>query len=441
MSGKTCSIVKITDDQTVGYRLTDITYAGELVANAGEAVTTVLDKIKNQLGDFEYFYDVEGRFVFQRCRNYVNVSWNSIVTQTDAELEAVATKEQYVLPNVEASPYSYRFEGNGLVNSLSNNPIINNIKNDFTVWGTRKSILGNELPIHMRFALDKKPTKYVSLEISDSDPRLTAYNKKYNASIKGQKSVTYDISKYDWRELIYQMARDYRKYNHIDDFNVLIAEKNPEFIGGVTGYEDYYTDMEGFWRQLYDPNPAKEKKDEYYPASAGTQAYWHINAVKDPGALNFWIDFMDTEGEIMKYSVPAIGRRKKVVNDKDVRSLYFKSVPTIIFYDKESDYNKKTGYSYFPMTDGVEKYFDLSSQKKSAAEEIDSLFYQNIYAQESISLTTIPIYYLEPNVSIYVKDDKNLNINGQYVISKLSIPLQHNGMMSISATKVVKKGE
>jgi hypothetical protein len=35
-----------------------------LVGNAGENVVTILDKIKNQLGDFEYFYDVDGKFVF-----------------------------------------------------------------------------------------------------------------------------------------------------------------------------------------------------------------------------------------------------------------------------------------------------------------------------------------------------------------------------------------
>ena len=58
------SLAKIIKGQPVGYRLTDITYAGELVGNVGENVVTILDKIKNQLGDFEYFYDVDGRFVF-----------------------------------------------------------------------------------------------------------------------------------------------------------------------------------------------------------------------------------------------------------------------------------------------------------------------------------------------------------------------------------------
>jgi hypothetical protein len=39
----------------------------------------MLDKIKNMLGDYEYFYDLDGRFVWQRKKTYINVSWNNIV--------------------------------------------------------------------------------------------------------------------------------------------------------------------------------------------------------------------------------------------------------------------------------------------------------------------------------------------------------------------------
>jgi hypothetical protein len=42
----------------------------------------------------------------------------------------------------------------------------------------------------------------------------------------------------DWREIIYQMALDYRKYNHLDDFQLRVAKANPElYPTGTTGYE------------------------------------------------------------------------------------------------------------------------------------------------------------------------------------------------------------
>ena len=51
---------KIKYGQTVGYRLIDLVYAGDLIANVGESLTSVLDKIKNMLSEFEYFYNLDG---------------------------------------------------------------------------------------------------------------------------------------------------------------------------------------------------------------------------------------------------------------------------------------------------------------------------------------------------------------------------------------------
>ena len=53
------------------------------------------------------------------------------------------------------------------------------------------------------------------------------------------------------------MALDYRKFNHWDDFNRRIVQANEDYPelypGGITGYEQYYVDLEGFWRYLYRP--------------------------------------------------------------------------------------------------------------------------------------------------------------------------------------------
>ena len=57
---------------------------------------------------------------------------------------------------------------------------------------------------------------------------------------------------------------------------------------------------------------------------------------------------------------------------------------------------------------------------------------------ESITLTAVPIYYLEPNNRILVKDD-NTGINGEYIITKITIPLAYNGTTSITATKVIER--
>ena len=62
----------ISYGQDAGYKETDFTYPGELVLDAGDTVTSLLDKIVDVLGNFEYFYDVNGRFIFQEIKNYLN---------------------------------------------------------------------------------------------------------------------------------------------------------------------------------------------------------------------------------------------------------------------------------------------------------------------------------------------------------------------------------
>ena len=57
-----------------GYTYTDFVYPGELGAGAGDSVCTVLDKIKHTLGNYEYYYDVFGTFIFQEIKNYVNTT-------------------------------------------------------------------------------------------------------------------------------------------------------------------------------------------------------------------------------------------------------------------------------------------------------------------------------------------------------------------------------
>ena len=59
------------------------------------------------------------------------------------------------------------------------------------------------------------------------------------------------------------MAKDYRKHNHDDDFLINVRENNTIngkylYPTGYTGYEQYYIDLTGFWRELYNPNPTKK---------------------------------------------------------------------------------------------------------------------------------------------------------------------------------------
>lgn len=61
-----------------------------------------------------------------------------------------------------SSAVSWNFTDSFLVTAFNNTPVLNNVRNDYSIWGTRKSITGTELPVHLRYAIDKKPTYYVN---------------------------------------------------------------------------------------------------------------------------------------------------------------------------------------------------------------------------------------------------------------------------------------
>lgn len=144
-----CVIVKVEYGETAGYHAIELVYPSDLIAKAGETITSVLDKIIKVLPNFEYFYDINGRFVFQKKKDYIQ------------ELYSPVTGE-IVNATMVVSPYEYKFEDMELFTAVSVAPNINNIKNDFVVWGSKDSTTGS-LPFHARCAIHEKPTSYNSL--------------------------------------------------------------------------------------------------------------------------------------------------------------------------------------------------------------------------------------------------------------------------------------
>ena len=439
VNGVGYNVAKIDFGETAGYKEIDLVYPTELLANAGETVTSVLDKIKNMLGNYEYFYDLDGRFIFQQKKTYVNSSWSPSVQNEGDQV--------YVESYMAATPYSYKFSDSSLFTSFNNTPNLANLKNDFTVWGKNK----NDLAIHMRYAIDVKPNYYRSITVSKEE--VEAHNKKYNLNVQGQNSITYwyndgtpapdeeFIECGDWREIIYQMQKDYYKYNFLDDFTLKVGAANPNhYPTGATGYEQYYVDIQGFWRYLYSPNEAERVSGEEYYID-GNRIGWNKTVYESPSNLLFWFDFLDTRySDLAQYAVPVVGIRSKVENDSNVKAIYYGDTPQIIFDDySDGLQSSHSGYKYFNLpSSNYGSMFSRSAQGKSAKDAIDTLLYNYTCCTESVSIQSVPIYYLQPNTLIYINDIK-ANIEGEYIINKITIPLAYNGTMSIQGTKVINR--
>lgn len=473
VDGKSYIFAKIEYGQTAGYRQTSLTYAGDLIANVGETIVSVLDKIKNMLGEFEYFYDLDGHFVFQKKQSFINTIYSPVGQSED---------EQYIISQKLSQASQYFFNGGELITTFNNNPNIANVKNDYSIWGQRNAISGAQVPIHLRYAIDKKPSSYTSITVSDDETK--AYNDKYGTSLTGQESVMYKSGieyeensenktyQCDWREIIYQMAEDYYKYNYLDDFELRVAAANPGLYPlGTTGYEQYYIDLQGFWRDLYDPTETqdylegqinslnddikntddkaviaelKSKIDDkkakiinYYLDEGHQYFGWNKNVYERPEALNFWFDFLDTEGELSQFSVQAIGSRPKAVNDTNIKAIYFKKEPELLFIESIEDViNPQDNYRYIQVP-SIDSMFSISARGVSAKTKLDELIYQHGYCCESATINCIPIYYLQPNTRVHITD-KDTKLDGDYIVSKITIPLAYNGTMSLTATKAAE---
>lgn len=509
---KDYTVAKIEYGDDVGYRITELTYNGDLISSIGETLTSVLDKIKQMLGNFEYFYDIDGRFIFQAKKNYVNTAWSQLTNNKDEKYVTYAN-------DIENKRISFNFEGNYLISALSNTPVLSNVRNDYSVWGKRKGISGAEIPIHARYAIDKKPVRYKALS-----------GIVYVSAAAGQEDREDGDFEVDWRELIYQMAYDYFQgagcsvdsplfdlsgevvLTDPDHFLYEVGRRNPKYYPtGITGYEQYYTDMEGFWRQLYNPQYVpqlvytpgeyqettiqddsvyvKTKKwidrklsdvqvDYFFSENIYTneninsqiseigdneellkiynkykvddfQKYWNIAVFEAPETLNFWIEFLDEGDELQQFSIPVIGHRSKTVNEDKASAIIFREVPDLIIVDKDKQILEdeelsegliaelrleQSGYTFINIPQGYGQFFTISYRAKSVKNAVDELLYQYSYCVENISITALPIYTLQPNTRIYVCDSET-KINGEYIVSKFTIPLTYNGTMSITAVK------
>ena len=403
--------------QDVGYKITPLTYPTnkDLIANAGETVVSVLDKIAKVLGNFEYFYDIDGRFVFQQKRNYLN---------TNGDLTAVTAENYFEIYSNDK--YKYLISDFGTTSSISKSPKYENIKNDYIVWGKRKKESGAEIPICYHLAIDVKPpiqlaSQYMWKTINEYGDAIYSFTDDSNSP--SDKATLIGSPCEEWREEIYRQALLAQSYG--TTYSVYDAELL---------FSDYDNPDATQWRKLYDPN--NELWKEYN--------YWNPDVRNDPGKIDYWLDFIDEGSEIGKYSINAIGRRTKVISSDTVTSVFNTAVPDVIFLTPEemneelNNHYEKIGQKWFQLTEAYQELFVPSSTQASAYDTVRDLLYQHLVYNTQITLQCFPKYYLEPNNIMYI-EDLETNTIGNYAISQFNLPLTYNGTMSITLTEVLNR--
>ena len=212
---------------------------------------------------------------------------------------------------------------------------------------------------------------------------------------------------------------------NISNINKAITEKVSDYYLVQQEIENYENNLEQIANNIQ--NFEEDNfSDEY--------AYWNKNVIVNPSVLKFWLEFLDTEGELSQFNIRLIGDRPKAVNDNDATSIYFRETPQIIFTNNEDEKSLFTGYTYVNLDASKENLFTLSAQGKSVKDVLDENLYNYSYCAENISISAIPVYYLKAGTFISVYDE-NSHINGTYIVDRITLPLVYNGTMSVSAHK------
>ena len=431
----------------IGYIYTDFTYPGELIGDAGTTVCSILDKIKNVLGNYEYFYDIDGNFVFQEIKNYLNT------TRATVALEELQNKD-YLL-DMSKGKTVYQFDNSNLITSYTNSPQYSMIKNDFIVWGLRENANGNSVPIRYHLSIDSRPKVgniYDCFFYEDPDDELIKakvpikFSSKAaleeNAGAAGVFYMTEDDKKiYKWSN---------KQYEEIDVEPVKVKTtdwRSELYLQGVqsepfgTKSNYYYTELMNEWPKLYNMQAKTEiiNEDivylgEFYPEV--------VQSIED---IDFYLDFIDSGAEISKFNISSIGRRQKVIVDNDVNCVFEPDVPDYILIKAGQEDTQKLineaqykGQNFILVNEGIYDTISVGGMSNSAYHKVRELLYQYTSYNESITIQALPVYTLEPNTRIEVRDLES-NIFGDYMISTISIPLAIGSTMSISATRALER--
>lgn len=401
-------------NEDVGYVYTSFTYPGSLVSGIGDNICAVLDKVKNALGNYEYFYDVEGNFVFQEVKNYLNTSYNptDIYRLDNNRKVVIANNGLSVIDdtNYEVDFYSntksvYTFtEGNGLVTSYSNSPNYTNLKNDFHIWGEND----DGYAIHYHLAIKSKPqvmNTYNVVFLKENDE----YTGGLRLAAAGEPSVEYVPE--DWRAELYLQG---------------LAKWQQQIRPDV--YEQELLDL---FDSIYN---FKEKK-------------FKTDLVTKPNELAYFFDYLEPISTLYDCSVDILDTKIYSYQQDKINRLYNTDIPDVIMIDltmdsasrqKIIDKCENTGQPYSNVNSVVYSKVAIGTSGYTAQEVSRDLLYQYTGYNESISIQSVPIYYLDVNSRITVQDRKS-GIFGDYIINSISLPLDAGGTMSITASRALER--
>ena len=517
---------KYSAGDDIGYVYADFCPISEITAAAGDNICSVLDTIKNQLGNYEYFYDVFGVFHFREIKNYLNINQSETILQETENpgryisLEKgqfcldINTELQYLI-DVTNEKTCFSFDDAKNITSITTTPNYNNIKNDFVINGIQKTASGMQRAIRYRLVIDNKP-EIMGYTNATHDAAATAddenavpYYGVFNDLLYythpdyvNDETVLETNKLGKWFEVeslptvgnmdqIYHIKDDTKyyiwsgtKYNEVylkEDLSDPEAQRiSPEVYSeyyatdwrtfllcygleaNANGTDPgvYYTDLASFWPDEYD---LRRENQKFFGEEEDGSIHF-----KTLTSGNFYFDIIDSNSSSLGiYSVDNIGRRADVVNDDNVNCLFTPEIPNVVFLNSEhpeQNWSENTmvtelrsveditdmlnlqreecnqnGQPWIQVPDDVFSNLLIGGYLNGAYEAIRYELFLHTNYQKTLNVTSIPIYYLEPNTRVSMSETST-NTFGDYIVKNINISLGvGNNSMSVTMNEAFER--
>lgn len=205
-----------------------------------------------------------------------------------------------------------------------------------------------------------------------------------------------------------------RWYTELKQFFPLIYKRNDNYWGGS-------------WLKAYAPNG-----DPIY-SGMGDSTIWP-----------YYFDIIDENTELGQFSVEAIGLRTKAVVDEEITMLYPPVRRNYCMLKPSETENidlmewlnaKEQPYLILKDDDELWKHFEYAAYGLDAFTKIRELIYTHTSMNETVNISSLPVYFLEPNTKIIAKDEET-HTSGDYVIMNINFPLSFDGQQQLSCIKI-----
>lgn len=507
---------KYIQGDDIGYVYADFVPTGEITGAAGNTICSVLDTIKNQLGNYEYFYDVFGIFHFREIKNYTNINQSEIVLQETenpgryislekGQFNLDTAGELQYLVDITNDKSSFSFDDVRNITSITVTPNYNNIKNDFVVNGIQKS--GNiQMFIRYRLVIDNKPeiigyTNKTHDALSDGEDRIPYYgvfhdliyytraeydgiedNPVLETNVLGKWIELTELPKVGNMDMIYKV--DNKFYIWSDKWRDVYLKNGEEKIdpeiyddyyatdwrtyllcygleASVNGTDPgpYYSDLVSFWPDEYD---LRRENQKFFGENEDGEIHY-----KSLTTGNFYFDMIDASSSSLGiYSVENIGRRAEVINDNNVNCLFTPEIPDVIFLnmntpsanwsdnttitelrtikdidnalEKQKQECINNGQSWIQVPEDIWNSLIIGGYLNGAYESIRYALFSHTAYQKTLSISGLPVPYLEPNTRAHVSS-MSTNTFGDFMIQSINLNLGPGANMSTTMSEALER--